>query len=150
MTRRYEISNQSWGQVVEYREKETARQLVSSQGHYHPIEIVNVDTLNWQRMKGSWIRLALKNSVSKLDFDKAAWKYGWLWWEDIPRTENNPYEVIRTTRSNKTSIHYFDDHLMDVCYIIIDGSEEEAQKVHREICSSLDTYSYKDIRLVYC
>lgn len=96
-------------------------------------------------MKASWVRTALKDNLSKSDFDQAAWKHGWLWYSDIPRAEDRPFESIRTTRSSKTIIHYFDDHLIDVRYIIIDDSGEEAQKVHQEICNSLDTYNYEDV-----
>lgn len=56
-------------------------------------------------MKSSWLRVALKENVSESDFDQTAWKYGWLWSEDIMPTAENPYEIIRTTRSNQTSIH---------------------------------------------
>ena len=96
-------------------------------------------------MKTYWLRVALKDNISKSDFDQTAWKYGWLWAEDILRTKERPYEIIRTTRSNQTSIHYFDDHLIDVRYIVIDGVETEAHSVYEQICDSLDIYKYEDV-----
>jgi hypothetical protein len=96
-------------------------------------------------MKSSWLRVALKENVSESDFDQTAWKYGWLWSEDVLPTAENPYEIIRTTRNNQTSIHYFDDHLINARYIIVDGVEEEAHDVYKKICSELDVYKYEDV-----
>lgn len=96
-------------------------------------------------MKSSHVRVALKENVSESDFDQIALKYRWLWLEDVPRTPEQPYEIIRTTRSNKTSIHYFDDHLINARYIIVDGVEEEAHNVYEKLCSELDIYKYEDV-----
>jgi hypothetical protein len=88
-------------------------------------------------------RIPLKNNVTD-DMIIAESRYNeWLWWNEISRTENTPYEIVFIKPGKKTSIHYIQDYLIKLHYIVAIG--EEADKVIEEAKNSLDCYSWQEI-----
>lgn len=67
----------------------------------------------------------------------------WLWWGEISQTENTPYEIVFIKPGKKAFIHYIEDYMVKVKYIVAKG--EEANKVIEEAKKSLDCYSWQEI-----
>lgn len=90
------------------------------------------------------IRIALKQNVVRTMVIKAAYCNKWMSFEQILRSESNPYEIIFVTKPNKnTFIHYIEDFVIEVAYLWIEG--EEADRVISEAENSLDCYSWSEI-----
>ena len=77
-------------------------------------------------MESSQVKIILRDPISEDDFRPIAYFQGWLWWDKVPESEEHPYESIYTTLDKKTSLHFVDDSLLDVRYLLIKGSNVEA------------------------
>jgi hypothetical protein len=89
------------------------------------------------------IRVPLKENVNINDVDTLAWREEWNIQASIPRTRDNPYEVIFTAEDG-TSIHYIEDFLLGVNYLLLEG-EDPAPTAER-ILGKLPTYSIDEIQ----
>ena len=88
-------------------------------------------------------RIPLKDYVTD-DIVVAESSYNdWLWWGEISRTEKTPYEIVFIKPGKKAYIHYIEDYMVKVKYIVARG--EEADKVIEEAKNSLDCYSWQEI-----
>jgi hypothetical protein len=72
------------------------------------------------------------------------WNFNWLLHSVIPQSEQNQYEIIWTTQDQQTSIHYIEDFLINVNYIL--AKDQEAEKVIEQVRSVLPTYNWQDIQ----
>jgi HEAT repeat protein len=66
-------------------------------------------------------RLVLKENVSREDVDQAARTLDWLWWEDVERTGESPHETIWVTPDHESRVHYIEDFLVGVNYLLFEG-----------------------------
>lgn len=88
------------------------------------------------------IRVPLKD-VTIDDVDTLAWREDWSFQASIPRTQDNPYEVIFTAEDG-TSIHYIEDFLLGVNYLLLEG--EEPGPLAEDIRKKLPTYSVDETK----
>lgn len=88
-------------------------------------------------------RVPLRESVNRATLEDAAWSNGWLLWNEIERSDSTPHEVVWVLKDQKTSIHFVEDFVIDVDYLVIKGPD--ADKVLKEAVSSLDSYDKNDI-----
>jgi hypothetical protein len=88
------------------------------------------------------IRVPLKN-VTINEVDTLAWREEWSIQASIPRTQDNPYEVVFTAEDG-TSIHYIEDFLLGVSYLLLRG--EEPALVAERVRKKLPTYSVDEIK----
>ena len=88
-------------------------------------------------------RIPLKDYVTD-DIVVAESSYNdWLWWGEISQTEKTPYEIVFIKPGKKAYIHYIEDYMVKVKYIVARG--EQADKVVEEAKNSLDCYSWQEI-----
>ena len=95
-------------------------------------------------MKAQKIRFPLKELVSENEIYTAALRHDWLWWDKTLANEDNPYEVVWITDDEKNTIHYIDDHLINLRYLVVQG--EAVDEIAKQIHSSLATYTREEIR----
>lgn len=89
-------------------------------------------------------RIVLKDIVTQKDVTLLAGQRDWLWWEEYPQTEQQPYEKIWITEDEKTSIHYIEDFVVGLNYIMIKGAA--VNEISEIINKMLGTYSETDIK----
>lgn len=92
-------------------------------------------------------RIALQESVTQKEVTAAGWRLNWLWQDVFPRSQNNPHEIKWVTRDKQTSIHYMEDFLIEVNYILAKG--KDANEVIEQVRASLATYSEDDVRVMW-
>ncbi len=86
--------------------------------------------------------IALRESVLETEVLSAAYNYRWYWSDRFAASKNRPYEITFITRDRQTSVHYIEDFLLDVHYILAIGPE--ADRISREAQASLATYVWAD------
>lgn len=89
------------------------------------------------------IRVVLKPSTSEEDITALAGRHGWHFQEALGPTEQQPYEKIWIAPDNYTSIHYIEDFLLRIRYIIV--TKDRPDEVVAQIQSGLDVYSRDEI-----
>ena len=95
-------------------------------------------------MKAQKARFLLKESVSEDEIYTAALNNDWLWWDKTLSSEDNPYEVVWITDDEQKTIHYIEDHLINLRYLVAQGNDVE--QLVEQIHSSLATYNKEEIR----
>lgn len=85
----------------------------------------------------SKIRVVLRPEVTLDDIEEAALDLDWLFLRNWPASEERPYEDLWVDRDEQTSIHYIDDHLVSVQYLLISGPD--ARTVETEAREALST-----------
>jgi hypothetical protein len=95
-------------------------------------------------MKAQKARFLLKESVSEDEIYTAALNNDWLWWDKTLSSEDNPYEVVWITDDEQKSIHYIEDHLINLRYLVAQG--DDVEQIIKQIHSSLDIYNNAEIR----
>ena len=83
-------------------------------------------------------RVVLKESVSRKDIEIVAWDNDWVFEDEIIQGKQNPYEVIWTVEDEQNTIHYIEDFLIQVNYILARGQDSDL--IIQQVCSSLATY----------
>ena len=91
------------------------------------------------------IRLLLKDSMSKSNVYKLSVIRDWLWLERVPQSDSNPYEEIwvKDVYDDQTSIHYLEDHWIDLRYLVARGPD--AEEVAQQILSSLEIVDAQEV-----
>jgi hypothetical protein len=89
------------------------------------------------------LRVVIKESTSRDDINRLAWKKNWIFHDLMPRSEKSPYEKIWLTPDEKTAIHYIEDDLIDIPYLLIEGENQE--KLVSEIEFSIGTYNLPEL-----
>lgn len=89
------------------------------------------------------IRLPLKANMSRGVVVTFAYNDYWIWNDTIRDSKSDPYEVIYLTEDEKNIIHYKEDHLIGVHYILLIG--EELDDLNQRICSHLDVYEVEEL-----
>src|SRR5262245_12367787 len=95
-------------------------------------------------MASNKIRIALRESVTRQKLDSAAWDNNWDFDQIIQRSETRPFEKIWLTPDEQTAIHYIEDFLLGINYLLIQGAE--ADQVAQQARATIETYSNADIR----
>jgi hypothetical protein len=91
------------------------------------------------------LRLPLKESAERDDVDSLAVDHNWMLYDVIPRTEETPRETIWLTEDEAVTIHFIEDHLIDINYFLLEGVSDRVQKISELIQSNLQIYSLKEI-----
>ncbi len=86
--------------------------------------------------------IALHKTVPETAVLSAAYNNDWFWCDRIEPSKSRPYEITFITLDRQTSVHYMEDFLLDVHYILAIGPE--APRISREAHASLATYSWAD------
>lgn len=91
-------------------------------------------------------RVLPKPSVSRDDVTHLAWDRGWRYHDMFGANETQPFEKIWLTPDGLTSIHWIEDHVLGLPYLLLQGkSQDEAA---REIASALPTVDRSDLRAI--
>ncbi|TPN83943.1 hypothetical protein FHK87_18435 [Aquimarina algicola] len=75
--------------------------------------------------------------------DTFAYNEYWLWNDTIKASESNPYEVIYQTEDEKNIIHYIEDHLLGVHYLLLRG--EQLDELTKIIHSKLEVFKIQEL-----
>lgn len=87
---------------------------------------------------GPKTRVVLRPEVTLDEVEEAALDLDWLLVRNWPASDKRPYEDIYLDRDEQTAIHYLDDHLVGLRYLVINGPD--AGEVEREAREALPTY----------
>jgi hypothetical protein len=89
-------------------------------------------------------RLLPKPSVSRDDVTHLAWDRGWRYHDMFAADDDRPFEKIWLTPNGETGIHWIEDHILDLSYLLLEGERQE--DTAREIASAIPTYGREDLR----
>lgn len=80
------------------------------------------------------MRILLDQSVKRAVVERDAWDLEWNAINIIPRTEENPLEIIYLTRVSNTRIHLIDDYVLETVYFVLEGPgvDSWARKIHKK------------------
>lgn len=67
--------------------------------------------------------LILRPGVYKEDFLQKFLDNHWLLWGENQRSDKAPYEIVWISDSQHTTIHFIDDHLIGLKYLVIKGTK---------------------------
>ena len=88
-------------------------------------------------------RISLKKNVTIKDIHKLVWYSNWELYKIIPASEESPFERVWFTPDKQTSIHYIEDDIIGINYLVVDGNNQT--KIISEILNSLDTFEKYEI-----
>ncbi len=69
----------------------------------------------------------------------------WLVHRILLPTRTQPKKIVWLTRDEQVAVHFVEDPMVDLDYIIVEGKSEEREKVARLIREKLDIYDDEDI-----
>jgi hypothetical protein len=89
-------------------------------------------------------RVVLRPEVTREQVEDAALDLEWLLLKSWPRGQDRPYEDVWVDRDEQTWIHYIEDHLVDLRYLVVKGTDVSA--VESEARQLLPAYQAEDAR----
>ncbi len=92
-------------------------------------------------------RVALQPGVEQDALDALAWDNDWIWQQEVERGDQNPYELIWTTEDEQTQIHYIDDFLLNVPYVLALGPA--AEDIAAQVRTALPTYRWDAVQTLF-
>lgn len=87
-------------------------------------------------------RVVLRPEVTVDDIEEAALDLDWLLVRNWPASDERPYEDMYVDRDEETVIHYLDDNLVGLRYLVIKGPD--ADTIERDARELLPTYRPDD------
>lgn len=85
------------------------------------------------------MRVALKGDVSREDVENLAWDLDWLLAEMADPSGDRPYEDVWATADERTAIHYIEDPVLELSYLVVEGGDVDA--VVDQIRGAVGTYT---------
>lgn len=82
-----------------------------------------------------------KSKLSTMSLDE-----DWLVHRILLPTETQPKKIVWLTKDKQVAIHFVEDPMVDLDYIIVEGKQEDRDKVARLIRDKLAIYDDNDIR----
>jgi hypothetical protein len=89
-------------------------------------------------------RVLPKPSVSRDDVTELAWERGWKYHDMVGADEDQAFEKVWLTPDGRTGIHWLEDPVLDLNYVVIEGDGQDA--IAREIEEAVPTYSREELR----
>jgi HEAT repeats len=88
------------------------------------------------------IRVVLRPEAGREDVDDVALDLDWLFLRNFPSSEERPYEDMWIDRDERTYIHYIEDHLVDLRYLVLNGPD--ADQLRSEVVAVLAVHQPAD------
>lgn len=95
----------------------------------------------------SFTRLSLKNSVTPGNLSHLAWDLDWDIYDIIKGDETRPFEKIWLANSGQTTIHYLEDRLIGVRYLLLEGKAQP--ETASQIREAIAVYAEADITAMF-
>jgi len=73
----------------------------------------------------TWERVLIRESVHPEEINQIAYENGWQFQELILPTETQPFEKIWVTADGEIQIHYIEDYLLGVRYLLVNGENRD-------------------------
>jgi hypothetical protein len=87
-------------------------------------------------------RIVLAPSSTRADFHDSALEHGWQLERVVDAGAENPYEEIWTLGDTRTAVHYIEDALINVPYLLVFG--ERVDDVAARVSEALETVTAED------
>lgn len=89
-------------------------------------------------------RVLPKPGFARDDATQFGVEQGWRYHDIFLADEEQPFEKIWLTEDGSTSIHWIEDHVLDLDYFVVQGDRRD--EVVRSIRDGIDTYEREQLR----